>query len=175
MLGGGPWRFHGHGARSRATILPGQRYQILHVLPDDFLRHLPAKIPNQQTYTTIFQERKSVKILTLATIEGSQCVYTVILGPRTRHRTDARAPGDGWQAQTDSLSWKVPQVSFISRESAESHRKTEPPPDSAQTLEGQSARSFSLGGRKDLLFLFNDHCSPQLPSKDWGKLDDGQK
>ena len=66
-------------------------------------------------------------------------------GPRSCHRTEARSQGDGWRAQTGSLSWKLLTGRF-----AEGHSIN---PDSTLTLDGPSARSVSLGGRKDLFFF----------------------
>ena len=66
-------------------------------------------------------------------------------GPQACHRTEARAQGGVWRARTGSLSWKLLAGRF-----AEGHSIT---PDSTLTLQGPSARSVSLGGRKDLFFL----------------------
>jgi hypothetical protein len=50
----------------------GTDSQDLKLLPDDALRHLPADVFHQQTYTTVLWERESVKSHTLAPIKGSE-------------------------------------------------------------------------------------------------------
>jgi len=58
----------------------------LHLLPDYFLRHLSAKILNQQMYTTILRERKGVLTPTLAPIKNL-ILLTVALKPSAVHGT----------------------------------------------------------------------------------------
>jgi hypothetical protein len=59
--------------------------QGLNLLPDDALRHLPAEVFHQQTYTTILWETETVKSHTLAPIKGSEdtdCGSETVGSPR---------------------------------------------------------------------------------------------
>ena len=61
----------------------------LKLLPHDALRHLPAEVFHQQTYTTVLWERESVKSLTLAPVKA----LTVALKPSAVPGTTLEDPG----------------------------------------------------------------------------------
>lgn len=92
-------------------------------------------------------------------------------GSRYPRRTLARAQGDGWQAQTDRLSWQACRLSFLLSGSAEPRRRSELTADSALTLPGRSSRSISLGGRKVFLLFASRQFFSQLPKQTLGKAE----
>ena len=59
--------------------------QGLKLFPDDALRHEPAEVFHQQTYTTVLWEKENVKSYTLAPIkgpEGTDCGSEIVGIPR---------------------------------------------------------------------------------------------
>jgi hypothetical protein len=59
--------------------------QGLKLLPGDALRHLPAEIFHQQTYTTVLFERESHTLAPIKGSEGTDCGSEIVGSPRYDH------------------------------------------------------------------------------------------